>query len=1838
MKKYLLLITLMMTPFSFLFAQTYDSLWREVTKAQADDLPKTEVEVLQKIAGKAAKEKAYGQLLKAELMMARTQSGVSPDTLQPAVGRLEARERYATDPVLKAVLDAVLGYVYQQNRQLADDADYRSADYYRKAMANPAMLAATKATTFEPLVTEGPDSRYFGDDLLSLMAYETGQVEAAHQYYLTTTNRPAQLFTALEMLRQQQDGKPGYVARLDSLADRYADLAEAGEVAIARYEAMQSPDYPVAARIAYIDKALKQWGSWKRIDQLRNARKTLTQLQFQANVAEKVYLPQREQTMKLSNLRGISSLTLNIYKVKANGDTQLAADLDRNFDKKVKPLLTQLPALTQTRNYEGHKDYEQFEDSIVLPCLPVGVYLLELSTGPATQISRQLYYVSNLRVLMQNLPGDRLRLVCVDATTGQPVKGAQVRISHRAGYRTEKKTVTVTTDARGEYLYSMGSYGQCEVFATTPADKACPPVDQWGKFSVQDAQKQQDRYALYTDRAIYRPGQTVHVAAIAYRVTDGFQHEALTDQEVDAVLRDANWQEVDQKKLRTDRFGTCSVDFVLPQTGLTGQFTVRIGNENCYIRVEEYKRPTFQVEFQKVETDYAAGDTVTALATARSYAGVPVSGASVHYKVVRRLAFWWMGYSSYWMTGRIGTAINDELLAEGELTTADDGTFQVAVPLQLPATQNPMFYNFVVTADVTDQAGETHQGQYSLPLGNRKTALTATLPRQVQREQLPEVSFHLRNAAGNDIAATVRYQIDGGKWNEVPTNKQLPLLSTQLKSGEHTLKAVCQQDTLEQQFVVFSEKDTRPAIQTDEWFWASAEQFASDGRPVTVQAGSSDNDLHVVYTLIDGHGNIVESGAEDKSDALINRQLSYKESYGNGLSLSIAWMKNGQAHAKTFRLQRPLPDKQLSLKWETFRDRLQPGQQEEWTLSVVKPDGQPADAQLMATLYDKSLDQITGHDWTFSPLVSLPLTSAYWRSGEWGGLHLTGFGSLNYNNVKPLQFRTFDHDCYPMPWLVGRRLLRFNGVMKSGAVPRMAMAKSQMAIGDFDLADEMAAAEVLASPNVMEDVQASTVVTSDDEGGGQTAEPEVQLRENLQETAFFYPQLQAAADGRVTLKFTLPESLTTWRFLGVAHTPDMMYGSLQGETVAQKDLMVQPNQPRFLRRGDQAVLSARIINLGQHDEHVKARLLITDPETGAVVLDQQQEVEVAAGATTSTAFSMDCSQLSEALLVCKWTVAGLHHSDGEQHYLPILPDRERVIVTVPFTQNEPGTKTIDLGDIVPSSADRADLTMEYTNNPAWLVVQALPTIGQPADDNAVSQAASLYANLLGRHLAEQNPRVKEVFEQWTREQGTETSLQSNLQKDQELKDLLLAETPWVLDARHEEEQKQLLGGFFDVNQMNQRIGSANDKLQRLQNADGSWSWWEGMPPSLCMTVGISEMLVRLNQMVGQQQETKTMLSRAFGYMGREMVKMVDEMKRQEKKGMKPVFPNHLALEWLYTCAVDGRQLPKDVAQANDYLKALLKKDVKNQTIYEKALSAIVLRNATYVKSLKEWTVYKEETGRYYDTPRASYSWRNYRIPTQVAAIEALQLLDSSDRKTIEEMQRWLLQEKRTTCWDTPLVSVDAIYAFMNGQQQLLDVQPQTELKVDGKTLETSKATAGIGYVKTTIPANGAKTFTAEKTSTGTSWGAIYAQFMQQTGDISDQQSGISVKRELLSPLSSLHSPLSSLHSPLKVGDRVKVRITIVADRDYDFVQVVDKRAACLEPVNQLSGYHYGYYCSPKDCTTNYYFDMLAKGKHVIETEYYIDREGQYETGTCTVQCTYSPEFRGLNKSQTIIVR
>lgn len=1830
-------------------ADNYTTLWKQADEALEKDLPKTEQQWLGQIMEKARSEKAYGQLLKAELRMAKSLMAVSPDSLLPAVNRLREAEVNARrdEPVLSMVYAAVLGHLYKSYEELGDDHEAISADYFVRSLAQPELLAKYKALDYAPLVVEGKDSRIFYNDLLSVIGFEAGNMELLHSYYEKNGNRPASLITALEILKKnhkpwERDLKASaYVASLDSLAEQYGDLPECGEVAIVRYSMMEQCETTPEERMRYIDNALAKWGSWQRMNQLRNAQMSLTQPSFSAQLGNMVSLPNHQRKLEFNMVRNIGEVKMTVSRLKLDATTELNPS-NANHYAKLKAAIERV-VQTETHSYKNHPSYKEVEDSMFIKGLPVGIYMIEMTTDNKNiQPQRCLYYVSDLYVLSQEMPEKKIRYAVVSGTTGQPVAGATLVLKFPQRYDTKKKSEVLTCGPNGEVVYTYTNNAPEDVRAYTTTDKFLPSTGIWNQFSFYENTRETQYVTLYTDRSIYRPGQTVHVAALAFLNQRGLTTKAMPNKNMRLTLRNANHKVVEEKEVTTDEFGMASADFVLPQNGLNGTYVIQsnVGNGYAHLTVDEYKRPTFQIEFPEVKESYQHGDTVKVKAYAKSYAGVPVQGAKVTYRVDRSQAFWW------WRFG--GDSDANAQLLEGETVTDADGAFTIPMPMMLPESaladrdHTARFYQIKAWAQVTDQAGESHEGEMTLPLGNKNTAISCDVPEKSLREDLKTITFSRHNMAGTVIEGRIKWQIDGGEWHDAEANKPVDISQLPLSSGRHEVQAVCENDTVKQTFVVFSLADKRPCIETHDWFYQTSSVFPRDGKPVTIQVGSSDTDTHILYTIISGK-RVLESGVIDQSNAILTRQFTYREEYGSGLLLTYAWVKEGQMYQHQTQIMRPLPDKRLILTWKTFRDRLTPGQKEEWTLHIARPDGTPAKAQLLAAMYDKSLDNILSHGWDFSPNIHQNLPSAHWRKGYYGCRHFSGTAPQRYMRVLDLSFNRIDPSLLSMYWYGAVDELKTMSLGSANSSKRLLASRSAApkAIGSFDMQAKEMAAETVAAEEMLADVAFSESDAGSAAAGNNGQEQ--QMRENLNETAFFYPALTTDADGNVAVKFTLPESLTTWRFMGLGHDKEMNYGMLNGEAVAKKDVMIQPNMPRFVRQGDKATLSARIFNTGEQAVSGTARLQLIDPETNKVIDQSTQPVTLDVNSTTTVAFVCAPKATWPALLIAKCSVEGKTFSDGEQHYLPVLPDVEMVVNTLPFTQNTAGLKEIDLTKLFPQSRSKdhtPKLTVEYTNHPAWLMIQALPSVAARNDKDVISQATAFYANSLGAFIMKQNPTIKGTIEQWQQEMGTETSLMSSLQKNQDLKSLVIDETPWVMDADREADQKRQLINYFDDNTLQYRLDKNLQNLRDLQNGDGSWSWWPGMPGNLYMTTAVVKMLTRLNAMTGSQQGTTQMLSSAMQYLGKEMVEEVKQMRKLEREHkVKDLRPSETAVDVLYIWSLANTQLSGKTADARTYLVDHLAKQTHEFTIYGKAVAAVILakngkqqKAAEYLESIRQYSVYQEEKGRYFDTRKAYYSWRDYKIPTEVAAIEALKAIEPNDQQTVEEMQRWLLQSKRTQAWDTPLNSVDAVYAFLNGRTEMLQTKEPSVISLNGKPMDMPKATAGLGYVKTSASGNNLKTLSVRKTSDGTSWGAVYAQFMQPVTEIQSATAGITVKRELLA--ADTQKPIGKA---LSVGDKIKIRITITAERDYDFVQLIDKRAACMEPVQQLSGYHWGYYCSPKDYTTNYYFDRLSKGKHVVETEYYVDRQGTYATGTCTVQCAYAPEYTAREAAHTIIV-
>lgn len=926
------------------------------------------------------------------------------------------------------------------------------------------------------------------------------------------------------------------------------------------------------------------------------------------------------------------------------------------------------------------------------------------------------------------------------------------------------------------------------------------------------------------------------------------------------------------------------------------------------------------------------------------------------------------------------------------------------------------------------------------------------------------------------------------------------------------------------------------------------------------------------------------------------------------------------------------------MKWEVFRDRLRPGTEETWTMQILDAAGKPADARLLATLYDASLDRLWDNPWNFQLGFGryTPSVMPFIQSVNSIAMAYSPFYTYSLSSV----YTPDNWQLYSRLWVPSLRQYRTfsrNGLMVRGAG---IMMKAAAAAPDAMRADEAlnAQAGFTQDDGVVEvELQSETIPLE--------TEQTMTLRENFAETAFFYPDLRTDSTGTVRLVFTVPDALTQWKFRGLAHTRHMDYGLLQAETRTEKPFMIQPNLPRFLRRGDETSLAASLINLSTEEVKGAVRLELVNPMDESVVYQAVQDFQVKAGETGSVRFTFPVNMDGE-VLICRMKAEAGEFSDGEQHYLPVLTDKQWMTETLSLQVKGGESQEVSLKDLFngqSKTAQNRQLTIELTSTPIWYAVQALPVVGNPQQDDAFSWASAYYANAVARKIVELNPQIQPVFEAWKKQGVKKETLWSELEKNQELKSVLLAETPWLAQAADEQEQRQRIGLLFDLNTMNYRMGQTVEKLKALQKADGSWSWFNGMQGSRLVTTQVVELLARLKSMhIMADAQVAGMYLKGLNYLEKAFCQEYENLKKNEARNKSPQWPSELAVRYLYIASLDAVAGGKVNKAAKEYMTSKLENRSATYSIYEKALIARILQAQgkrtqaeILVRSIKEYTVVTPEMGRYFDTPKAGYAWNGYRIPTQVAAMEAIQHVEK-DEKMLEEMKRWLLKQKQVQCWNTPLATADAVYALLSDGMASTE-SGQMQAVAGNVTLETPKD--GLGCISHTLSGAEAevKTLTVSHTGKAAGWGAVYAQYLEDMDRVKAfEGKGLQVSREYIYKGKTL-----SAKEKLQVGDKLTVRLTLRADRDMDFVCLKDERAACMEPVRQISGYEWsdglGRYRVSGDAATTFFMDHLRKGTYVIEYEVHVDRSGVYQAGTSEIRSVYAPEFGSHTEGYTLYI-
>ena len=1884
-----LIVLLVMSVFAPMQAQTYDNLWKELEVLERKDLPKSVISEAMKIYDKAKAEQNVPQMMKAYLTAMQYRSLLTPDSLKVDMNGLEQWASQTGSMEDKAILYSILG-------EMTMPADVKKGlGYLQASLKDKDRLLLIPVEKLRPMVRVGEASkRYFRDNLYNLLARRAIQIMQQYRWqaaakanqtnslpadmtdmdqfvtyqfvpvsdcdltaavmqtyqsllkaYDTETEREGWLLTGIDALNYLYRNFSGNFSNdvcqqeLRKWIHTYPAVKTVPEAYLALAQFLQYQNNQVE-RLRIVREGIAGYPRYEGINQLKNIEKEILNASLSLEIA--TAYPGEQQSVKV-NYKNLTGITLQLYKVNLPVTSAVLQNRTTHFESKYARLQRE-----EHFSLKPTTDYLNVDTTLTIQAPQAGIYFLKaVPDGKKGVSDGTLMNVTALKTIYRPLPDGTLELVVVDAVSGQPVSEAEVTIytEKGGGYSPQQ---TYQADKQGTLKLDFLNSNKYWYNAHTAADNAMPILNLWKNDYYYKESKRKEVLQLFTDRSIYRPGQTVYVSGLAYEMEKD-STRVLADKKYTVSLYDANNNETGKVEVRTNGFGSFSGQFVLPSPCLTGYFSLRAADTSVSFKVEEYKRPTFDVTFEPVKVEYQVGDSIEVVGMAKTFAGAPVQNARVHYNISRSYAWVWrfMGRgSARW---------------EGEAMTDADGKFSVPVHFEIDSDrrESPLwYYTYNIQADVTDGAGETQQANLSLPLGSTSMVLNMdNLPDNLVKEKKLEIKLTAMNLSGEPVDTPVTYQVvemeeqkdgqekEGRKvlTGTVEANKSfVPEAIYALPSGNYRLKLSAKDTqgrecTASKNFLLFSLNDKRPPFVITDWFYQDGLEFDA-ASPATVYIGSSEKNVYLLYDVFAGNKRL-ESKRIELSDSVVSFRFPYKKEYGDGILVSMAFVKDGRLYSHNARIMKPAPEKKLQLKWTTFRDKLRPGQQEEWKLTVLYPDGSPAEAEMLATMYDASLDKIySAHKLDFGVDFHYVVPLTYWNTSYMRNAYLYVDFPLKRLRAVPLEYSELiipstgrmeamvvGYGGSPRATLAGA--LKIRGRSAANAV------MNQEAVTDMVLQEEMV--ETSAQEKVEMGSSEELAETGD-----------IQIRENFAETAFFYPQLRTNEKGEVSISFVLPESLTRWKFMGLAHTRNVDYGKIEATATASKEFMLQPNMPRFVRVGDKANIAASLMNLSDKGVKGTVRMELFNPETEKVFYSQKQKFDVKGGETGHVNFTFEVSD-KYAVMACRMVADGDTFSDGEQRYIPVLTDKQWVTETVPLNVNGEGAHTFSLENLFnkhSKTASEQRLTVEFTAHPAWYAVQALPVVAHPQNEDALSWATAYYAHSLAAYIVKENPRIKQVFDSWKAQGGTKETFMSNLQKNQELKNILLAETPWLAEATNEAEQKQRIATLFDLNTMNSQLAVSVEKLGELQNADGAWSWYKGMQGSRYVTTQVMEMLVRLNALTHQDADSRMqpMIQKGFEYLGKQAAEEYKSMKEAEKKGAVGIRPSEQVLRYLYICALDGKA-PVD-EKVNRYFIDKLSGEGKELTIYGKALGAIILQQAgkvaearLFMQSLMEYSVVTDEMGRYFDTPKARYSWFSYKIPTEVAAMEAIQRI-TKDTKAIDEMKRWLLKQKQTQTWETPIATADAVYALMaTGASDLLTNTGGVEITL-GKEVIRTPADDAIGYIKKTVSGDvmNIKKVRVDKEGAGMGWGAVYAQYLESMDQIGEQGNGLSVSRQLYKGDEALNESV-----PLKVGDKITVRLTVKADRDMDFVQIKDDRAACMEPLQAVSGFRWGnglgYYQATKDASTQFFIDQMRKGTYVIEYQVYVNRTGEYQAGIATVQSAYAPEFGGHTGGYRVMV-
>lgn len=2027
----------------------YDKMWLEVEEHNKKGLPKSALEVVQKIYAAAKAEGNKGQFLKAVIHILKYNVYLVEDDYVVALHDLNAIADGADEP-MKQFVHSMIAEVYWgyyqanrwkfQNRTFTTDfknEDIRTWDltnladrvfkHYLKSVENPSLLKGENINNFKEIIYTYEDTRaqrptlydflahraidyfmstetdvskpaytftldnpkYFGTadefleldlatrDSMSTKFYATKLLQDLTSVHISDNSPEALIETELKRLNfvksnyNGEDGDTLYYIALNKLYKKYESNSSSAEVIhlIASYHHKKASQYNpvVSAKFKNENKVALEWCE-KAIAKHKNSYgarqcESLKSTILRKNLSftsEQIIVPDKPTLINISSVN-IDKIYFRLIKL----DWDFERKDDRYGEDLMKKYLSQKVLKSWEQDLKDDGDHQNHVLEIPLEALPKGYYVLLASPDKSFSLENNaIAYtsigVSNLSYTYRRAENETYDVQVFHRETGDPLAGVKAQIFYKEySYALRKYVIkngeTYTTDENGYFnVKTKGDYRYFYVDLKKDDDRM-NTTNSFYQYKHYEYDNTHYNTYFYTDRAIYRPGQTIYFKGIRIKSHDE-ERTLVTNENVTITLYDHNYQKVGTVETKTNEYGTFSGTFTAPVGVLNGSMHMADGYGSKYISVEEYKRPKFEVTFEPVEGVYKLGQKVKVKGLAKSYAGSVVDGAKVKYRVVRSASF---PYWCYWRWGFSPYSRTQEV-THGEMVSDEKGNYEIEFEAIEDKSVSRKFYptyTYTVYADVTDINGETHSASQYVRVGRNAMELSIYMPNEFNSEDAGKRKVNTVNLNGTKVNAKGNVTIsklkepnkifrsrilaqpdrhllskeefekqfpndiytnenDHTKWSkekeigkltfdtEKNDSVDLSFLS-KVEPGVYILEAKCKDAFGEdvediKYFTIYN--TTSKKVPANQPFWMEEiNNYCEPGDKAQFLLGSAWENCSVLYE-IEHKGKIVEKKWLNISNEQKLIEINVEEKHRGNFSVHFSYIKNNRTYITSSTITVPYTNKQLDIEFATFRNKLQPGQEEEWKITLKGKNGDKVAAELLLAMYDASLDAFASNNFWLS------IYNSYYTKLQWSSVGFSTSGSSmyqkNWHTYYSNPYRYYDQlnwFGYSTYYYGGYYDYYFSDYDNEGAEYErdevttvsknnrgggrkskdMAAKPASVATGaSMDKLDNISEESALEDANMpmagemgldekKAEEQDGRYRNNDNTGGKDLSN--IKARTNLNETAFFFPHLTTNDKGEVEVKFTVPESLTKWKIIGLAHTKDLKIGNITKDLVTQKELMVMPNMPRFFREGDEINLVSKISNISENDLEGTAQLMLFDPFTMKPIdglfnlKNTQVKFEVKKGQSTPVSWNVKIPEGVGAVTYRVVAKAG-SFSDGEETAVPVLTNRMLVTESMPLPIRKKGSKTFTFQKLIDSKKSTTlrnhKLTLEYTSNPAWYAIQALPYMIEYPYECSEQIFTRFYANSIASHIVNSSPKIKAVFESW--KTSSPDAFLSNLEKNQELKSVMLEETPWVLDAKNESERKKRVALLFDLNRMDNELATALKKLKKSQVSNGGWPWFPGMPDSRWVTQYIVTGMGHLDKLgvknVRDNRSTWNMVEEAVRYCDNRIVEDYQYIKRHYPDYKKEQHIGYFEIQYMYARSFFmDISIKGNVKEAVDYYKEQMKTywlkfNLKGQGLIALAAHRMEMKPlATDVmKSLKEHLLSSEELGMYFKANTRGYFWYEAPIEVQALMIEAFDEV-TNDQETVEELKVWLLKQKQTTDWKTTTATAEACYSLLLRGIDILENDEIVEVKLDDMVVDPKKldikTEAGTGYYKTSWSGDEIKpswgNITVSKKSDGVSWGALYWQYFENLDKITPAETPLKLTKKLFlvktGDAGISMSPVTE-KTILNTGDKVRVRIELFTDRDMEYVHMKDMRASCFEPTNVFSRYKWqdglGYYESTRDAATNFFIEYLRKGSYVFEYDLLVTHTGDFSNGITSIQCMYAPEFTSHSEGIRVQVK